>query len=125
MEWWKTQPDGCIGTCLPVRLGTLRMLTNKVAMNGAPVSPEIAIKAWRTLSDDPRTYDVTAAPRQHEANFVSLLSGRQPTPNLWTDMWLAALAITLDCEFITFDRGFRSFPGLKLRLLQIPAQAEG
>jgi hypothetical protein len=29
-------------------------LTNRVAMNGAPVSPDDALKAWHKLSDDPR-----------------------------------------------------------------------
>jgi hypothetical protein len=33
---------------------------------------------------------------------------------------LAALAISLDYEFTTFDRGFKSFRGLKLRLLEMP-----
>ena len=37
---------------------------------------------------------------------------------LWTDAWLAALAQALDCEMVTFDRGFRSFSKLKLRLLE-------
>jgi predicted nucleic acid-binding protein len=34
-----------------------------------------------------------------------------------TDAWLAALALLLDYEMATFDRGFKSFRGLKLRLL--------
>lgn len=59
-------------------------------------------------------------PAEHESRFVSLVSSRQPTPNLWTDAWLAALAISLDYEFTTFDRGFKSFRGLKLRLLEMP-----
>jgi predicted nucleic acid-binding protein len=40
--------------------------------------------------------------------------------NLWNDAWLAALAMSLDYEMTTFDRGFKSFRGLKLRLLEIP-----
>jgi len=42
---------------------------------------------------------------------------REPSPDLWTDAWLAALAEASDCEMVTFDRGFRSFSRLKLRLL--------
>jgi hypothetical protein len=40
--------------------------------------------------------------------------------NLWTEAWLAALALSLDYEITTFDRGFKSFRELKLRLLEMP-----
>ena len=35
-----------------------------------------------------------------------------------TDAWYAALAIEWGCEWITFDRDFLKFPGLKCTLLQ-------
>jgi predicted nucleic acid-binding protein len=41
-------------------------------------------------------------------------------PNLWADAWLAALVMSLDYEKTTFDRGFKSFRALKLRLLEMP-----
>ena len=37
--------------------------------------------------------------------------------DLALDAWLAVLAQATNCEMTTFDRGFRSFAGLKLRLL--------
>lgn len=117
--WWDEQPDGAVGTCLPTRLAVLRLLTDRVAMNGTPVSPEEALNAWGRLSNDPRSLHVDGEPAEHESRFVSLVSSRQPTPNLWTDAWLAALAISLDYEMTTFDRGFKSFRGLRLRLLEI------
>jgi toxin-antitoxin system PIN domain toxin len=118
-RWWDEQPDGTVGTCLLTRLAVLRLLTNRVAMNGNPVGPDEALDAWRRLSSDPRSFHIDAAPAEHESRFVSLVSSREPTPNLWTDAWLAALAMSLDYEITTFDRGFKSFRGLKLRLLQI------
>lgn len=33
--WWDEQPDGTVGTCLLTRLAVPRLLTNRVAMNGA------------------------------------------------------------------------------------------
>jgi len=42
---------------------------------------------------------------------------REPSPALRTDAWLAALAQAGDCEMVTFDRGFRLFSRLTLRLL--------
>ena len=119
-HWWDEQPDGSVGTCVVTRLAVLRLLTNRVAMNGAPVSPHEALKAWRRLGDDPRSFHIDAEPADHESRLVSLVSPRESTPNLWTDAWLAALAMALDYEITTFDRGFKSFRGLKLRLLEIP-----
>jgi toxin-antitoxin system PIN domain toxin len=121
-RWWDEQLDGTVGTCLLTRLAVLRLLTNRIAMNGNPVSPEEALDAWRHLSSDPRVFHIDAAPAEHESRFASFVSLREPTPNLWTDAWLAALAMSLDHEITTFDRGFRSFRGLKLRLLEIAAR---
>jgi toxin-antitoxin system PIN domain toxin len=39
---------------------------------------------------------------------------------LVTDAWFAALAIEWACEWITFDRDYARFPGLKWRVPQIP-----
>jgi toxin-antitoxin system PIN domain toxin len=118
--WWDAQPDGTVGTCLLTRLAVLRLVTNRVAMNGAPITPREALKAWRQLADDPRSVHIETEPAAHETRFASLVSGRESTPNLWTDAWLAALALALDYELTTFDRGFKSFRGLKLRLLTVP-----
>src|SRR6185437_3111751 len=118
--WWDEQADGTVGTCLLTRLAVLRLLTNRVAMNGVPVAPAEALNAWQRLGSDPRAFHIDAQPAEHESRFASLVSSREPTPNLWTDAWLAALAMSLDYEVTTFDRGFKSFRGLKLRLLEMP-----
>jgi uncharacterized protein len=118
-RWWDEQPDGTVSTCLITRLAVLRLLPNKVAMNGAPVRPEEALNAWGRLSNDPRSFHIDSSPAEHESRFVALVTSQEPTPNLWADAWLAALAMSLDYEVTTFDRGFRSFRGLKLRLLEV------
>lgn len=116
-RWWEEQPDGSVGLCLLMRLAVLRLLSNRTTMHGSPVTPTAALGAWDQLARDPRTFAVEAEPVSHESRFVRLVSAREPTPNLWTDAWLAALALALDCELATFDRGFRSFDGLRLQLL--------
>ncbi len=122
MEWWEEQSDGTVGACLLTRLAVLRLLSNRVAMNGDPVRPKEALAAWQRLADDPRSIHIDSEPAAQEHRFASLVTGREPTPNLWTDAWLAALALSLDYEMTTFDRGFRSFRGLKVRLLTPPDQ---
>jgi predicted nucleic acid-binding protein len=89
-------------------------------MNGNPVKPAEALEAWQQLAADPRSVHIDAEPATHENRFASLVARREPTPNLWTDAWLAALALSLDYEMTTFDRGFKSFRGLKVRLLTSP-----
>jgi uncharacterized protein len=79
-----------------------------------------AMSAWQQLADDPRAFHIESEPLTHEHRFSTLVIGREPTPNLWTDAWLAALALSLDYEMTTFDRGFKSFRGLRVRLLSPP-----
>jgi len=85
------------------------------------IEPEagVALDAWGQLSNDPRSFHIDSNPAEHESRFVALVTSRETTPNLWADAWLAALAVSLDYEVTTFDRGFKSFRGLKLRLLEV------
>lgn len=122
MAWWQEQSDGTVGTCLFTRLAVLRLLSNRVAMNGDPVKPKDALAAWQQLANDPRSTHIDSEPATHEHRFASLVTGREPTPNLWTDAWLAALAMSLDYTVTTFDRGFRSFRGLRVNLLTPPGE---
>ncbi|MGH8288871.1 MAG: TA system VapC family ribonuclease toxin [Steroidobacteraceae bacterium] len=103
MEWWQERADGAVGTCLLTRLAVLRLLSSRVAMNGDPVKPKEARAAWQQLADDPRSFQIDSEPAIHEHRFATLVTGREPTPNLWTDAWLAALALSLDYELATFD----------------------
>jgi predicted nucleic acid-binding protein len=103
-------------------MAVLGLLTNRVAMNGAPTTPEVALNAWQALAADPRSVFLDVAQSSHENLFASMVAGRQPTPNLWTDAWLAALARSLDHELVTFDRGFKSFDGIRLSLLNIEGE---
>ena len=117
-QWWEQTSDDGVGLCLLTRMAVLRLLTNRVAMNGSPVSPQVALDAWRELATDPRTFFLDAVPVAHEKSFASLVSGSQPTPNLWSDAWLADLAQSLDHEIVTFDRGCKYISGIRLRLLR-------
>jgi hypothetical protein len=58
--------------CLLTRMEVLRLLTNRVAMNGAPFSPDDVLKAWHKLSDDPRSFHIDAEPADHEPPRLSV-----------------------------------------------------
>ena len=117
VNWWKGQPDGAVGLCFLVRMALLRLLTNARVMGSGILRPE---QAWEILSQlvgDPRIALIDEAPLTHASFWRANIARREPSPDLWTDAWLAALAQATDCEMTTFDRGFRSFANLKLNLL--------
>ena len=51
----------------------------------------------------------------HWKIFEELCRATRTTGPLVTDAWFAALAIERGCEWITFDRDYGRFPGLKWR----------
>lgn len=117
--WWDERKDSEIGFCFPVRMALLRLLSNRHVMGSTVQRPEAAWAAVEALATEPRIVTIHEVPPDHTAHWRRNVGGREPTPDLWTDAWLAALAQSLDCEMVTFDRGFRSFKGCKLRLLAV------
>lgn len=117
LEWWEACADGQVGLCLPVRMAILRLLTNSSVMGSGILRPGQAWDALDQLINDPRISVLAQTPKEHAGLWRANVLRREPSPNLWTDAWLAALAQATGCEMVTFDRGFRSFAGLKLRLL--------
>ena len=117
-DWWGACDDGEVGLSLPVRMALLRLLCNIRVMGTSVLRPAAAWNAVQGLIDDPRIERVDQVPSAHHTLWYGNVARREPSPDLWTDAWLAALAQALDCEMVTFDRGFRSFSKLKLRLLE-------
>jgi len=116
-DWFEAQPNAGVGWALPVKLGVLRLLCNSRVMGSDALAPTAALDVWTALAANPRLGEVNRLPTDHEACLRRLLADRDPSPNIWTDAWLAALAMCLSCEMVTFDRGFRAFDGVNLRLL--------
>ncbi|MEO7241721.1 MAG: TA system VapC family ribonuclease toxin [Variovorax sp.] len=117
-DWWVTCDDGNVALTLLVRMALLRLLSNSRVMGSGTLRPTQAWGAVQRLVDDPRVSVIDQVPSSHATPWLGNVTRREPTPNLWRDAWLAALAQANDCEMVTFDRGFRSFPKLKLRLLE-------
>lgn len=117
LDWWDEQGDGEVGLCVPVRMSLLRLLSNRKVMGNSVQRPEAAWSAVEALVAQPRVIAIDVAPPRHALYWRRNVEGREPTPNLWTDAWLAALAQSLGSEMVTFDRGFRQFKELNLRLL--------
>jgi toxin-antitoxin system PIN domain toxin len=116
--WWDACNGGDVGLTLPVRMALLRLLSNSRVMGSSVLRPAQAWGAVQSLIDDPRIEVLDQVPAAHGKHWYDNVARREPSPDLWTDAWLAALAQAHDVEVVTFDRGFRSYSKLKLRLLQ-------
>lgn len=52
-----------------------------------------------------------------EFRFRALSASFVHPPKRWRDAYFAAFALAADAELVTFDSGFRSFAGLRYRIL--------
>jgi uncharacterized protein len=89
--------------------GFVRIVTNRAVFQPASTIDE----AFAFLAAIERS---SANPTAvHRALFRRMCSQGNVTPKLVSDAYLAALAIDLNAEFITADRGFARFPDLRWR----------
>ncbi len=72
------------------------------------------------LLEQGHCFVVEPGPR-HWSIFCDLCRSAQATGNLVQDAWLAALAIEAGCEWITADRDYARFSGLRWRTPWQPA----
>jgi toxin-antitoxin system PIN domain toxin len=108
--------DGEIVLCRISQFGLLRLLNNPAAMGADVQTGNKAWKTWDALLADHR-FCFAGEPQGFEDYFRDLSSGFTRQPKRWQDASLAAFAFAADVELVTFDAGFRSFPGLRHRVL--------
>lgn len=91
----------------------VRIITNPKVFR-PPTPLDQALEAANALRDQPNCVPVSAGPRHWEI-FVKLCRDAGAKGDLVTDAYLAALAIESGAEWITTDRDFSRFPGLRWR----------
>jgi len=93
--------------------GFLRIVTNARTWNH-PSTVQEALAFVRAVRDQPHC--VVIRPRaRHGELFLDLVATTGATGSRVPDAYFAALAIDASCEWITFDRGFARYPGLRWR----------
>ena len=93
--------------------GFLRVATHPRVFT--PPSPiRSALEFVRQIRERPHCQVVMPGSR-HWQIFTSLCESLPAAGNLIPDVWFAALAIEHDCEWITTDRDYERFPGLRWR----------
>jgi hypothetical protein len=118
-NWWSREvltSGSEVAFCRVTQLGFLRLLTNEKVMGD---NRRTHMEAWQDylqlLSQKPVIY--REEPKGAEGVLASLCKLEGSSPNFWTDAYLAAFAKAGDSSFVTFDQGFKRFPGLRLELL--------
>jgi uncharacterized protein len=105
--------DAAFGLSELVLSGFLRVVTNPKIFN-PPSSLERALRFANELRGQPNCTIVSTGPR-HWDLFTRLSMAVKAKGNLIPDAYLAALAIETGSEWITADRDYSRFPGLRWR----------
>ena len=105
--------DAAYGMSPQVLASVIRLATHpRVFARPDPIADAVAFAS--ALLDQPRCQIIEPGPR-HWGIFTRLCRTANAYGNLVQDAWLAALAIESGCEWITNDRDYARFPGLKWR----------
>ena len=118
-HWFDRKEPQTIGWCLPIRLAILRHLSSKHIMGAALQAPESALNIWATLQADERLFEIESIPPTSEHFLRINVRDRTPSPKLWTNAWLAAVAEASGMEMVTFDNDFKHFSLSALTLLKV------
>lgn len=105
--------DSAFGLSDLVLSGVLRVLTHPGIFK-PPNSIRDALAFVAAVRSSPSCVGVDPG-RRHWDIFARLCDGTSARGNHVPDAWLAALAIESGSEWITTDRGFARYPGLKWR----------
>lgn len=114
LTWLESAVNGADAIAIPmvVASGFLRLVTNRRVFP-TPTTPAKAIAFLDWLLDLPRTFVPTTTQKQYEI-LRGLVLQQNLTANEVPDAALAAIALDLDAVFVTSDKGFARFAGLRL-----------
>lgn len=93
--------------------GFLRIVTHpRVFTSPSPI--RMALEFVQQVRNQPNCHAIAPGAR-HWQIFTGMCESLSAAGHLIPDIWFAALAIESDCEWITTDRDYRQFPGLRWR----------
>jgi toxin-antitoxin system PIN domain toxin len=109
--YWQHEAAPITAFCRVTQMAFLRLLTNKAVMGGQVLSPSAA---WAKSTDFLSLPEVElfAEPVGLEDAWERFATLGRLSPNLWTDAYLGAFAVSAGLRLVTFDKGFSQFNGL-------------
>jgi len=114
-EWWRSVAASgeAFGIAAAVLAGFLQVATHPRVFN-PPTPLSTAIEFAQQVRSLPNCVEIQPGPR-HWDIFVGLCQAAGAKGNLIPDAYLAALAIESGSEWVTTDRDYARFPGLRWR----------
>jgi toxin-antitoxin system PIN domain toxin len=97
----------------PLGLSALVRITTNPRIFAQPSGIDEALGFCQDLLEQPNCQIVQPGERHWNIFRCLCIETGTHGPRV-TDAWFAALAIEWDCEWVTFDRDYRRFPGLRL-----------
>ena len=116
LAWFDSAATSEVVLCRLARLGALRLLCTSQVMGPDVLQPKAAVEALEVLEADERVV-LLHEPDGLDNALKKFVASRAPSPNLWTDAYLAAFATVAGLKLVSFDRGFSKFRGLDFLLL--------
>lgn len=110
LERLRRSPEG-LGLFSTVVSGFIRVATSRRVLK-EPLDLNSALGVIDTLAGSPFVQIVNPGP-VHWPIFRDLLDRNRPRAHDVTDVWLAAAAIEINATWVSFDRGFGRFKGLR------------
>ena len=104
--------EGRFGVAPQVLAGVVRVVTHP-RIYATPTPPSLALGFCDAILAAPGAVRLEPGP-QHWETFRRLVSETRTQGNLVPDAWFAALAIEHGCTWVTLDRDFSIFRGLRL-----------
>lgn len=114
--WFDTVPDGSCHFCRMTQQGFLRLATNPRAFPDDAVSLSDAWGLYDALLGDARV-SLSEEPAGIEAAWRMHTQGRDFSPKVWNDAYLAAFAQTAALALVTFDRAMTRYEGPRCTVL--------
>jgi hypothetical protein len=98
----------------PLILAAVMRISTTPNIYAQPSKMSEAFEFSEALLEHPAAL-IVGPSREHWRIFRELCRAAKISGRHVTDAWHAALAVEHDCEWVTLDRGFSRFPGLRWR----------
>ena len=110
VAYWQDQSSPEIAFCRVTSLAFLRLSTHPKVLS-RPLENQDAWDIYRRYRTEARVGFINDAP-EVDADFMVLSRDNDVPHRLWTDCYLAALALYRNCRVVSFDTDFNRFPDL-------------
>lgn len=113
-HWFENQDECCF--CRMTQSGFLRLATNHVAFGEEALTLSEAWSCYDALHEDYRI-QFSHEPLGLEHLWRIMTLGKNYSPKVWNDAYLAAFCVAGDYRMVTFDKGFKKYIDLDIYIL--------